>query len=110
MNKPSVICTKCKWVSFAVTRAYAEDEVKRFNAYYNLLTRKEQVSYYGGKGSSVKGYEGCMLCGGQDFRLATEKEVPYGSTLSPVIWEGEENPHTGSSFDEFTVDEKLEEG
>ena len=33
-------CLKCGWVHFGVTRAFAEDEVARFNAYYAKLTPK----------------------------------------------------------------------
>jgi hypothetical protein len=81
----SVVCTKCEWTYFAVTKAYAEAQVKEFNDYYNRLTEEEQISYYGGKPSSIDNYESCH-CGNKEFREGST--APEGSTIDPIIWEG----------------------
>jgi len=84
MNKPTVVCTKCAWVSFAVTKAHAEAEVKTFNKYYATLSKRDQESYRGE--ATIDSYT-CQLCGGSTFRLAKPEEIPFGSTINPVIWE-----------------------
>lgn len=82
-----VICQRCKWVAFQVSRKYAEKEVKTFNEYFDSLGKEKQELYYGGKKSSIKQYENCMLCGGcyHNFRRALKKEIPIGSTVNPII-------------------------
>ena len=81
-----VECLKCTWVSFAVTREYAEDEVKRFNEFFSTLTKEDQQKYYKGEGSSLKSYT-CQLCGGSKFKK-TNREM-MGHTINPVIFEEE---------------------
>lgn len=83
------ICKKCKWVYFFVSRQYAENEVKKFNEYFETLSDDKKKDYYGGKGSNIKSYEFCH-CGEsyKNFRDALNSEVPSGSTVSPIIkWE-----------------------
>ena len=79
-----VTCDDCARVSFAVPRAYAEDEVRRFNEYYNTLDEKTK-SHFGGE-SSLTHYATC-LCGGSEFHLATEAERKRagGHTINPVV-------------------------
>lgn len=81
-----VTCLKCGWVYFEVTRAYAEDEVKRFNEYFDSLPKEQQDEFYGGNKSSVKNYERCW-CGNdyKNFRLSKEGDCPTGCTQSPMI-------------------------
>ncbi len=79
-------CIKCGWVSFAVNKKEATKQVKRFNKYFETLSKKDQQDYYGGKKSSIKKYV-CLLCGGRDFRPTKEGDRPMGCTLGPVIWE-----------------------
>jgi len=83
----NMTCKKCGWVAFQVSRKHAESEVKRFNEYFNTLSKKEQDDYYGGKGSSIHQYEHCMLCDGsyKNFRDSIPGDVPDGCTLSPII-------------------------
>lgn len=83
----NVTCTKCGWVHFAVTRAFAEAEVERFNTYFATLTKEEQDLYYSGEGSSIKSYEHCNLCSGKDFRPSQPDDCPDGCTIGPVIYE-----------------------
>ena len=82
-------CLKCGWVHFGVTRAFAEDEVARFNAYYDTLTPKEQQDWYGGRKSGIAHYEGCFRCGGShtNFRDEREGDCPMGCTIQPIIHE-----------------------
>ena len=81
----TVICTKCYWTHFAVTRAYAENQVKEFNEYYNTLSKDQQDSYYGGKASTLGLYERCFCCGHNEFKPGST--APVGSTIGPVIYE-----------------------
>ena len=77
-----VTCTKCGWVSFSVTRAYAEKAVREFNEYYHSLSKKDQASF--GGPSSVTEYV-CPLCGGNSFKPAKDGDCPNGCTVRPVI-------------------------
>ncbi len=89
----NVTCLKCKRISFAVSRQYAEAEVKNFNEYFATLDKKTQDELYGGKGSSIDSYA-CLYCGGNNFRPSTESEIAktYGCTINPVIFESEAKP------------------
>jgi hypothetical protein len=81
-------CNKCGRVAFSVPRSYAEGEVARFNEWFNKQPQETKDSY-GGKPSSIKGYEQCMFCCGnyKQFHRTTreEKKKIYGCTLSPII-------------------------
>lgn len=82
-----VTCNNCGWVSFEVTRQHAEEEVRRFNEYFNSLSPKQQQDYYGGKGAYIELYERCFLCDGsyKNFRDSKTEDYPEGATLSPII-------------------------
>lgn len=82
-----VTCNTCGWVHFGVTRKYAEDEVERFNKYFDGLPKETQEQLYGGKKSSIAQYEKCNLCGNnwKNFRLAKEGDCPPGCTIGPII-------------------------
>lgn len=85
MSKTDLVhCTKCKWTHFAVTREYAENQVKEFNEYFDKLTKKEQDLYYGGKGAHISSYEKCW-CGNDEFEPGNT--APDGCTIGPVIYE-----------------------
>lgn len=79
-----VTCDDCSRVSFAVTREYAEDEVRRFNAYYDNLDSETQ-SHFGGP-SSLDHYV-CLSCGGNSFHPATvgDQKRAGGHTINPVV-------------------------
>jgi hypothetical protein len=83
----TVTCNKCNWVHVEVTRKAAEQDVKRFNEYFNSLTKEKQNFYYGGKGSSIESYEHCMSCNNKytDFRPSKPGDCPNGCTLNPII-------------------------
>ena len=90
-----VTCTKCGWVSFAVSREYAEKAVKGFIDYYNALSHKDKEFWRGvnADGSlrparmpSVADYV-CLHCSGSSFRPAKDGDCPGGCTLNPVIVE-----------------------
>ena len=84
-----VVCNKCHWVGFQVSRQYAEDEVKKFNDYYDTLSPEKQELYYSNKKADIDFYEGCFRCDNtyKDFHDASEEEEKnvFGSTLNPTI-------------------------
>ena len=81
-----VVCKKCNFTSFGISKAEAEKEILTFNAYFDTLSKEEQDLYYKGQKSSLKDYA-CMYCGGTEF--APGNIAPNGSTLSPVVYEEE---------------------
>jgi hypothetical protein len=83
----TVTCLKCGWVHFAVTRQYAEDEIARFNAYYDTLPADKQQQFYDGQKSAISSYDTCGCCGGPytNFRDSKPGDSPDGCTLNPII-------------------------
>lgn len=83
-----VICRNCGWIAYPLTRDLAEVALKRFNAYYDSMS-KEAQECYGGKRSSIRDYEHCTRCGAcyHSFRVVKRGETIKGSTVSPIIWE-----------------------
>ncbi len=82
-------CLKCGWVYFGVTREYAENEVREFNAFFDRLD-DEGKAVYGNTKSSVRTYEQCW-CGNPhtNFRDVLPGDCPDGVTISPIIVEDE---------------------
>lgn len=74
-----------------VTLAHAWAEVWRFNEYYNTLSTKEQVNYYGGKPASINQYLRCFFCGGFCSEMCEFKEgdCPDGVTIQPIVARGD---------------------
>jgi hypothetical protein len=83
-----VTCVTCGWVHMAYTRAEAQAEVDRFNAWYVQQT-DEVKAHYGStmKGAHVEDYEGCDRCGGKVFRPSKPDDAPVGCTIGPVIYD-----------------------
>lgn len=84
-DQVNVTC-KCGWVSFAVTKEYAENQVKEFNAWFETQSQ-ETKDNYGGVGSDIHAYA-CQRCGNEDpgvYRPAVEGDCPDGCTIGPVI-------------------------
>lgn len=83
-------CLKCGWVHFGVTRQHAEDEVSRFNTYFDTLDQDGKDSF-GNKKSSIRHYERCFFCSGPwtNFRPYLEGDCPEGVTIQPIIVEQE---------------------
>lgn len=83
----TVTCLNCGWVSFQVSREYAEVEVKTFNDYFKTLSLKERKDYYGNKPSSIKNYESCQYCSVsyKNFRDSLPDDCPDGVTMGPII-------------------------
>jgi len=77
----------CNWVSFRVSREYAENQVTIFNNFYETLPIKQQFELYSNCKATIKDYEHCHRCGGsyKNFRKSTRLEVPFGSTVNPII-------------------------
>jgi len=84
-----VICNKCGWISFAISRARAELGVKQFKEYINGLQEIEQNEYKNSSAADIKHYEHCFKCGGSysNFRAAKPEEGPVGVTIQPIIVE-----------------------
>lgn len=82
-----VACNKCGWVHFSVLRLYAEYEVRRFNEYFDSLTKIKQYDLYNGTKSSIKRYECCFNCNNsyKDFREAKTEDCPMGCTIQSII-------------------------
>lgn len=55
----NVVCLKCNWTHFAVSREFAEKAVKEFNDYFMTLTPEMREQNYGNKGASMNQYERC---------------------------------------------------
>ena len=86
MNK-FLICCKCDWVHFGLSKSEIETEIETFNIYYKTLTKEKQDSYYGGKESSIEQYQSCFRCGNtyEDFEDASPDKIPEGSTIQPIM-------------------------
>lgn len=82
------VCT-CGWIAFEVNRSHAEEEVTRFNAYYDKLSPDLQESCYGNKRSYIEIYEYCVFCNGsyKKFLAPTKEDEAraFGHTLNPII-------------------------
>jgi hypothetical protein len=80
-------CGKCGWVHFQVSRQKAEEEVNRFNSYFDTLSEDDQKSHYGGEKSSIDSYEHCFRCrASHELAVeAQEGDAPLGSTIQPMI-------------------------
>ena len=83
-NMKTVVCTKCNWTSFAVTREKAEREVAKFNDYFEALSQEDQQMFAGP--ASVESYV-CEFCGGRKFKPGNS--ASKGSTINPVIYAAE---------------------
>lgn len=81
-----VECVYCGWHHFAVSMEYAQQEIKRFNSYFDSLTHEEQQYYYGGKPSSLNSYTHCNYCGRKASMKPATKTL-NGPTIGPIIWE-----------------------
>ena len=80
-------CLKCGWVHFGVTRAYAEEQVAKFGAYFDSQPPEVQAQF--GRKSSMADYERCNFCGGPhtNFRSSEPNDCPDGCTIGPIIHE-----------------------
>lgn len=81
-----VTCNSCGWVSFAVSREYAVNQVKEFNEYFDSLDA-ESKRLYGNQKADFDFYERCFRCGGSflNFRETKEGDCPEGCTIGPII-------------------------
>ena len=92
-DKPQLCtCNKCGWVHFAVTRAHAEAEVKKFAEYWATIDQETKDSFGGRPSSIERDYDRCFMCGpGATFRPFKEGDCPTGCTIQGTIYEGETN-------------------
>lgn len=87
---PSVICKKCGWVHFGVPRAYVDEQNKIMLTYMKSISWQVRKKCYGfSKMKDYKpyNYERCFFCSGpyKNFRKAKKAEIPYGSTIQPIL-------------------------
>lgn len=82
-----VCCLHCNWVHMGVSREYAEEQVAKFNEYFENLSPEQRELYYNDKPASITSYEECNCCGGswENFRLAKNGDCPAGCTIGPII-------------------------
>lgn len=80
-------CNQCGRVAFGVTRAFAEAEVAKFNAFYESAAPEVRKCYSGP--SSIAHYECCRQCGDghTNFHDSVEGDCPRGCTIGPIIVE-----------------------
>ena len=88
-----VVCNSCGWVHYPVTLDKVTKETRTFNKYFDNLSQREQLEYYGGKRVSLLNYIKCFKCGTlyTEMRKAKNTEVPVGSTIQPILSEEVEN-------------------
>ena len=82
-----VTCRRCGWVHFAVSRKFAESEVKNFNDWFAKQDSETRAAY-GNRPSSISGYDRCNYCGTtnlKNFRPSQPGDCPSGCTLGPII-------------------------
>ena len=80
-----VACTSCGWVHMGLTREYAQQEVDKFNAWFDQQPSDVQANYRGR--SLIGGYEGCFRCGKNEFRPSKDGDCSAGCTIQPVIYD-----------------------
>ena len=85
----AVICNNCQWVHFEVSLEYVLDWQNDWIDFW-IKSTEETRNNYGCKDrppSYKKEYLNCHRCGGshKNFRKALKKEVPYGSTIGPIL-------------------------
>ena len=82
----NVTCLKCSWISFAVSRSYAENQQREFLAHYDSLPIEKAKECWGER--RAHDYT-CLKCSGTSFRPSTQEEMDkiYGCTINPVIYE-----------------------
>ncbi len=88
MEPTTLVICRCGWQHFGVTRAYATEQVRLFNEFYEAATPGTKRNY-GGPAELTRDYETCHSCGKVgEFRPTTKDDaVLEGSTISPVIYE-----------------------
>lgn len=85
MSNQTVVCKRCRWTHFAVTRQHALEQVVKFNEHYYSLEPEEQVNFAGPV--TMGEYESCYRCDGTEFEPGNT--APTGSTIGPIIYEEE---------------------
>ena len=93
MEFKNVICLNCGWVSFGVSTEYVRSWKKDWVVFWNKMDQRGRDMYgcsYGPPDESE--YLSCQRCGGShhDFRDALPEEMPYGSTIGPILNRDEE--------------------
>ena len=79
-------CGRCGWVHFGMSRKDAEEDVRRFNHFFDSET-DEVREMYGNKRSEIRNYERCFFCHAPFtcFKPFKEGDCPDGVTMQPII-------------------------
>jgi hypothetical protein len=88
----SLVCNKCGWAHFGVSKEYAQKATDEFVEYYQRMSYAERKRFYGEtevtKLNLLAKYEHCFNCSGtySDFHIETpEDKISYGVTIQPII-------------------------
>lgn len=91
----AVICPKCGWNHFGVTREYAWIQSLEFFNWWKDQPENVRLMYSSKDDHSVAksmhSYEHCFRCGNEYKNLKTAEDFtsPLGSTLQPIIFPNE---------------------
>lgn len=85
---PFVTCRKCGWISYAVSKKEAEEDIASFNALYYSLDDEGKARFNGP--ASLDGYR--CRCGASDFTQGGEDRLPDGATVCGVIFDFSNSP------------------
>jgi len=86
-----VVCNKCGWVYFAVSREFANMQVETFNTFFYTLSKEKRKEYYGNSPSHISNFETCY-CGNsyKNFHEHGKNDIQLnGSTINPILYFGE---------------------
>lgn len=88
----SLVCNKCGWAHFGVSKEYAKQSVDEFVDYYQKLSDSDKKQFYGEtevtKLNLLAKYEHCFNCSGPytDFHIETVLDkIPMGVTIQPIV-------------------------
>jgi hypothetical protein len=80
-------CNACGWVHFGMSPEDVDRAIDTFNAYFDRQPPDTQA-LFGGRASRAD-YDRCFRCGGshKNFRESRPGDVPFGSTIQPILSE-----------------------
>jgi hypothetical protein len=88
----TMICNKCGWAHFGVSKEYAQKSTDEFIEYYQRMSYAERKRFYGEteitKLQLLAKYEHCFNCSRpySDFHEETKEDrVPLGVTIQPIV-------------------------
>lgn len=89
MKYDYVICNHCHWVHFKVSLDYCIKWENDWVTHWNNMDKDGRDAYglSSGPPKIADDYLNCSRCGGgyKHFRDATSDEIPFGSTIGPIL-------------------------